>query len=111
MIRGAEQHRSQPQEISGYLEINDLPRATGKQFVRTHPARRQDITGLVGLALVNHVSPCGKYLSSPMQFVQRGHLLTGQNHEGSKFAREWAVRRCHCSYSHDDLKFQEDYER
>ena len=86
-----EQDAAQPQKIARYLEIDDLARAVRLNLARADPAGRENIRGLVGLALVHQIPPGDEGSATTEQSLEHRELRLGQCHEGGELSGERAV--------------------
>ncbi len=91
VVRSAKQDRPKAEEIPGDLEIDDLPRAIGKDLAGRGPARGQDIGGLVLLSLMDHVVADREAAAAAIEVGHRLHVIGGKPDEGREFSCKRAV--------------------
>ncbi len=75
MVRGAQQNAAQSQEISRYLEVNDLARSLLLDLIGAGPAGGQNVGSLSRLTLMHKVAPGSKNSAALVQTLQHGKLI------------------------------------
>jgi hypothetical protein len=91
VVRGAQQHAAQAEEVTGHLEIDDLAGSIGLDLVGANPSAREDVGGLIRLPLVHHVPSRAEGPSALVKPLEHGEFSLRQGDKGREFAGQGAV--------------------
>jgi hypothetical protein len=85
------QDAAQPQEITGDLEIHDLPLTILEKLVGTGPAGGECICGLIRLPLVDEIPPRDEGAAPLVQGCEHRQFGLRKGDEGAELADKWIV--------------------